>query len=169
MVSGDLEVKGSLSANIASSSLLYTMNNTASASHYFKSNGSGGTNQSQFSIGVGNGTERLDIFNNNNSPIVTIASTGNVGIGTTGPGGALHIKSTAWTQQVFESSTVGASIKSYFNMNSDATTGRAIWDLNRRTSDGVFDNTGATATEDLSKSWKSPRFARRLNHKENWA
>ena len=68
------------------------MNPTASASTFFKSNGSGGTNQSQFSLGVGNGTERLNIFNNDNSPIFTIASTSNVGIGTTSPGFKLEVK-----------------------------------------------------------------------------
>ena len=30
-------------------------------------------------------------------------------------------------------------------------------------------NPSPAATENLSKSWKPPRFARRLNHKGNWA
>ena len=91
LVSGDLEVDGSISAQFASVSQMFIANNTASASAFFRSNGSGGTNQSNFSIGLGNGTERLNIFNNDNSPIVTIASTGNVGIGTTAPVNKLTI------------------------------------------------------------------------------
>src|SRR3989344_1817491 len=89
------------------------MNNTASASAIFKSNGSGGTNESQFSIGVSNGQERLSIFGNNNSSLMTIASTGNVGIGTTDPGAKLHIVSETTDMLKmarFNNGTAGAAI-----------------------------------------------------------
>jgi len=91
LVSGDLEVDGSISAQFASISQIFIANNTASASAFFRGNGSGAVNQSNFSIGLGNGTERLNIFNNDNSPIVTIASTGYMGIGTTSPQTLLSI------------------------------------------------------------------------------
>ena len=87
LVSGDLEVDGSISAQFASSSQMFITNSTASASLSFRGNGSGAANQSIFSIGVGNGTENLSIFNNDKSPFVTIASTGDVGIGMTNPDG----------------------------------------------------------------------------------
>ena len=111
LVSGDLEVDGSISAQFASVSQMFIANNTASASAFFRGNGSGGTNQSNFSIGLGNGTERLNIFDNNNSPIVTIASTGYVGIGTTGPVTKLDIWGTAGANDIFNvASSSGTSV-----------------------------------------------------------